>query len=167
MWKQNTNAESRVRLNDDDREYWVNNDGHLYRAYIASGQTMQSFIETNRSNIDSHVQSVISRLSERAALNSQGSSQSPSTMLFEMGRVLGTPDAVDHLAAHGFSPLVLIQRHVTGDWGDLCEHDGVVNSQAIINGGRIFSMYVVGDQKVYVITEADRRCTTVLLWSEY
>lgn len=167
MWELKTNAESRVRLNDDDREDWINNDGYLYRAYTASGQAMESFIEANRSAIDAHVESVLSRLRETVAMTSQGSGPPTNAMLFELGRVIGTPDAVDHLAEYGCSPLVLITRHLTGDWGDLCEHDGVVNCQAIINGGRIFSMYVVGDQKVYVITEADRSCTTVLLSSEY
>ena len=59
MWKQETNAESRVRLNDEEREDWVNNDERLYRAFIASGKTMRAFIRANRSFIDGHIKAVL------------------------------------------------------------------------------------------------------------
>lgn len=59
MWKQQTNAESRVRLDDEEREDWVNNDERLYQAFIASGQTMQAFIRANRSFIDGRVRAVL------------------------------------------------------------------------------------------------------------
>lgn len=61
MWTQQSSADSRIRLNDDEREDWVNNDEPLYQAYIASGQTMQAFIKTNRASIDARIRAVLRR----------------------------------------------------------------------------------------------------------
>jgi len=63
--------------------------------------------------------------------------------------------------------LSLVARHVTGDFGDVCAEDGERNREAIKHGDRIFSSYLVGEQKVWVITEADRSLTTLLLPSDY
>ena len=62
----------------------------------------------------------------------------------------------------------LIRRHVSGDWGDLDEHDVGINTGALKDGGRIFSAYHTTDgTKLYVITEADRSYTTALLPEDY
>lgn len=80
---------------------------------------------------------------------------------------MATPGAIEHLTEHGLSPLDLINRHSSGDWGDLCASDKNLNDQAITDGSRILSAYVVAGEKLYVITEWDRSYTTVLLASEY
>ena len=87
---------------------------------------------------------------------------------FELGNVVATPGAIELLVGAGRSPVEFIARHVTGDWGDLDEHDRLVNEQALLHGGRILSSYiVVGDQRLWLLTESDRSATTLLLPSEY
>jgi hypothetical protein len=66
-----------------------------------------------------------------------------------------------------------LDRHFAGDWGDLDEHDRSVNQEAMIpdedgNLGRILSVYTLPDgATIWIITEADRSLTTVLLPGEY
>ncbi len=59
MWTQKASADSRARLNDDEREDWVSNDERLYMAFIASGQTMQAFVRANRASIDARIRAVL------------------------------------------------------------------------------------------------------------
>ena len=61
----------------------------------------------------------------------------------------------------------LLAMHRYGYWGDLCQDDKESNDEAVKHGGRILSSYLVGIKKVWVITEADRSVTTILLPSEY
>jgi hypothetical protein len=64
--------------------------------------------------------------------------------------------------------LIALKRHHTGDWGDLCEEDIASNEQAMQNGGRLFSTYHdPKGVKFWIITEADRSATTVLLPEDY
>ena len=63
--------------------------------------------------------------------------------------------------------LALVNRHVGGDFGDLGEEDTARNRDAIQCGARVFSAYITPRGKVWVITEADRAVTTILLPSEY
>lgn len=63
--------------------------------------------------------------------------------------------------------LVLLTRHMSGDWGDMCEEDKQTNDQALQHGGRLFSAYNVDGKKVWIITEHDRSATTTLLPDEY
>jgi hypothetical protein len=88
-------------------------------------------------------------------------------MLFSLGHVVATNGALDHLISHGIAPMALITRHSVGDWGNLSRGDKVMNSIAIQEGTRILSAYIVGDVILYVITEADRSSTTLLLATEY
>jgi hypothetical protein len=68
----------------------------------------------------------------------------------------------------GASIIHYLVRHSHGDWGDLCADDKQANANAIKHGGRVLSKYVLSDQTaIYIITEADRRSTTVMLTSEY
>ena len=61
-----------------------------------------------------------------------------------------------------------LSRHSIGDWGDLCKEDERANELALIEGSRILSAYnLVGQPKVWIITEADRSVTTILFPSEY
>ena len=61
----------------------------------------------------------------------------------------------------------LIERHLSGDFGELSEDDAALNRLAVSGGGRVLSSYRVGSEKVWVVTEADRSVTTVLLPEEY
>ena len=61
----------------------------------------------------------------------------------------------------------LISRHASGDWGDVDAEDSETNDRAVKNGDRLVSSYTVSGEKVWIITEADRSSTTMLLPSEY
>jgi hypothetical protein len=88
--------------------------------------------------------------------------------LFHLGDVVATPQSICLLSQSGMSLLDLLQRHATGDWGDLCTDDINANNDALQYGDRLLSSYVISDScKVWVITEYDRSVTTVLLPSEY
>lgn len=92
--------------------------------------------------------------------------------LFSLGRIVATPAALEALEEAGTSTTSLIQRHVTGDFGDVCEEDKQLNLAAIQDGSRILSVYHAGKAKLYVITEAtgdngQRAATTILLPEEY
>ncbi|WP_448620067.1 hypothetical protein [Geodermatophilus sp. URMC 65] len=65
------------------------------------------------------------------------------------------------------NPVKLLLRHVQGDWGDLDEEDKQENEFSVLRHLRILSAYKVGEGKLWVITEADRSVTTILLPEEY
>ena len=102
-------------------------------------------------------------------------SGSISQKTFKLGQVVATPAALAVLKKLNVSPLQLISRHSKCDWGDLCDADWELNNHSLANGMRIFSSYKLacgtGDgpttETVWVITEADRANTTILLPSEY
>ncbi len=84
------------------------------------------------------------------------------------------------LKQFGVQPFALLARHQSGDWGNLDASDMRENSMALVHGHRIFSSYQLTrrgkaepdgassvTEKVWIITEADRSSTTVLLPSEY
>jgi len=85
----------------------------------------------------------------------------------KVGKMVSTPGALRLCQDNGVSPFDYISKHATGDWGNLCEDDIQANVDAIAYGGRVFSKYEIGDDAIYVITEADRSSTCVLLPSEY
>ena len=87
--------------------------------------------------------------------------------LFELGAVVITTNAVQFCADHDINPATLIHRHATGDWGDLDFNDVGANERAIGLEFRIFSSYKFPAGKVWVITEADRSSTCVLLPEDY
>lgn len=84
---------------------------------------------------------------------------------FPFGRLLITPGALDALSTEAVNKA--LSRHALGDWGDLCAEDIRANERALEVGSRLFSAYHDGDTKFWIITEADRSATTVLLPSEY
>ena len=88
-------------------------------------------------------------------------------MQFELGAIVMTTNAVQFCAAHKINPATLIQRHATGDWGDLDSNDVGANERALKLDFRIFSSYKFDAGKVWVITEADRSSTCVLLPEDY
>lgn len=85
---------------------------------------------------------------------------------FRLGQVVTTPGVETdyyHLNLGDY-----IARHATGDWGDLSETDKQANEEALLEGGRIFSSYLMPDGgKMWIITEADRSSTCLLLPEEY
>jgi hypothetical protein len=89
------------------------------------------------------------------------------TAPFPLGRILATPGALETILGAGGDPFAYIARHASGDWGDLCPFDRRENGLALRHGRRVLSSYKVGDGRVWVITEADRSLTTILLPEEY
>jgi hypothetical protein len=84
-----------------------------------------------------------------------------------LGRVVATPGALELFEDAREHPLDLLARHATGDWGDLCTFDRRQNEIALREGYRIFSSYNTPTGQVWIITEADRSVTTILLPEEY
>ena len=84
-----------------------------------------------------------------------------------LGRVLATPGALKLLMETGGHPFELLARHATRDWGELCKYDLRQNQIALREGYRLLSSYPIGTERVWLITEADRSVTTILLPEEY
>lgn len=125
---------------------------------------------------------------------SENSPKTPRRPLFLLGRIVATPGALHLLRQTATSPEVLLMRHITGDWGEICAEDAEENRLSLEQGFRLMSVYrlplkdqavageasvtpersaatnrddeVVG-RRIWLITEADRSCTTFLLPSEY
>lgn len=88
--------------------------------------------------------------------------------LFPLGRLVATPGAIDALAANGQTPTEFLHRHQYGDYGVVDDDDQKANDDAVRCGERVFSAYLLTDGvKVWVITEADRASTAILLPDEY
>lgn len=87
---------------------------------------------------------------------------------FPLGQMVATPGALDALLRVNATPLMFLARHLRGDWGDLSAADRRANDAAIADGTRILSAYTLADGgRIWVITEADRSSTCVLLPEEY
>ena len=84
-----------------------------------------------------------------------------------LGRVVATPRALETILDARGDPFAYIARHASGDWGDLCTQDRRENGLALRHGWRVLSSYEVGGRYVWIITEADRSITTILLPEEY
>ena len=93
--------------------------------------------------------------------------------LFDLGRIVATPGALEALQAAGQQPYEFLARHVTGDWGDLDDEDRSLNDTAMRDGSRILSAYQTRNgERLWIITEAaddhGRRYSSMLLLpSEY
>jgi len=87
---------------------------------------------------------------------------------FPLGQILFTPGAVDALIRANQDVHNFLNRHMNGDWGDLSDEDRVENEFSLEHGFRILSSYTTAaGEKLWVITEADRSATTLLLPEEY
>lgn len=85
---------------------------------------------------------------------------------FPLGRLVATPDALEQLTQHDI--LTALGRHASGDWGDCSEEDRQENDFSLAKGFRILSVYhSQRGKKFWIITEADRSATTVLLPENY
>ena len=86
--------------------------------------------------------------------------------LFDLGKSVTRPKALEVLLCDDI--LKALSRHANGDWGDVCREDWEENELSLREGLRLFSVYhAASGVKFYVITEADRSVTTVLLPREY
>jgi len=87
---------------------------------------------------------------------------------FALGQIVATPGALTAFSQTGEQPSSFIRRHAAGDWGELDQEDVAENELSVEQGFRILSSYRLSDgAKIYVITEADRSSTCVLLPEEY
>lgn len=84
---------------------------------------------------------------------------------FKMGEMLVTKGIYKSITLENI--FALIRRFSQKDWGELSEDDIEMNQIALANGDRLFGRYTVNEFVIYIITEADRSCTTVLLSDEY
>jgi len=86
--------------------------------------------------------------------------------IFRLGRIVSTPNALQSLTREDI--FKGIQRHQAGDWGDLKAPDWEANDRALTQNGRIVSAYnAQSGTRFWIITEADRSVTTVLLPEDY
>jgi hypothetical protein len=91
-----------------------------------------------------------------------------STALFQLGRILATPGAIAAMEEAGQDGGQLLRRHQSGDYGEICQEDWQENELSVAEGFRIMSVYTLANEvKVWVITEAERAATTILLPEEY
>jgi hypothetical protein len=85
--------------------------------------------------------------------------------MFPLGKLVITANAagrLDPIAVHEG-----LWRHASGDWGEIYPEDARENERALRHGGRLFSAYRSGTIRFWVITEADRSATTVLMPLDY
>ena len=87
---------------------------------------------------------------------------------FPLGRILPTPGALQALEKAGQQPQEFLDRHANGDWGQVDSHDANENEISLQRGFRLLSSYTTGaGDRLWIITEADRSATTLLLPEEY
>lgn len=87
--------------------------------------------------------------------------------LLSLGAIVATGGALDLLDRNGINATTYLTRHQCGDFGTICPDDAQENMTAIKYRLRVLSAYDVGTERLWVITEADRSSTTLLLPSEY
>jgi len=87
---------------------------------------------------------------------------------FPLGRIVATPGVLKALEEANQNPFEFLERHQTGDWGELCEEDKRENEFSLRHGFRILSAYRTRNNvKIWLITESDRSYTTLLRPHEY
>ena len=94
--------------------------------------------------------------------------QESGVALFALGQTVITPGAEEALQIAGQTAFDFLRRHVSGDWGELSDDDMKENELSLEEGFRLFSRYQTRKgERLWIITEADRSATTILLPSEY
>lgn len=92
-------------------------------------------------------------------------------MKFELGQLVmtrGIADAMESREVFKAEVNQAFEKYVNCDWGDTCEEDAKANDEAIKTGDdRVLAVYQTSEGKIYIITEWDRSCTTILFPSEY
>ncbi len=90
------------------------------------------------------------------------------TPKFNLGQLVATPGALQVMGKAGQSPVFFLEKHQSGNWGEVCAADAKLNDQALQEGGRLLSSYrTVKGEALWIITEYDRSVTTILLPQEY
>lgn len=85
---------------------------------------------------------------------------------FELGQLCATPNALSQLNQRDID--VALSRHLRCDWGEVCKDDWKANDQALLEDTRLFSVYKADcGEKFWIITEADRSVTTILMPEDY
>jgi hypothetical protein len=94
--------------------------------------------------------------------------ESMSDARFPLGQVVATPGALEAVKRNQAQPLTFLARHQSGDCGDLDSEDRAKNEYPVKHGFRLLSAYTLPDgTRIWVITEADRSSTCILLPDEY
>lgn len=87
---------------------------------------------------------------------------------FGLGQIVATPGAVAAFELCSETPADYLRRHQAGDWGEVCDEDRQENEFSLLHGFRLLSAYTLANgTRLWVITEADRSSTCLLLPSEY
>ena len=87
---------------------------------------------------------------------------------FALGQTFITPGAQEALDMSGETAIQFLRRHMSADWGEVSEDDARENELSLMEGFRLLSSYrTAKGEKIWIITEADRSATTILLPSEY
>ena len=87
---------------------------------------------------------------------------------FSLGQTVATPRALDALRRTGQPATAFLMRHQLGDWGVVDADDAKANDWSVANEARILSAYKLADEtRIWIITEADRSSTCILLPEEY
>jgi hypothetical protein len=94
--------------------------------------------------------------------------QESSVTRFALGQTYITPGAEEALMIAGQTEIEFLRRHMSNDWGELSDEDVRENELSLEEGFRLLSAYrTAKGQKLWIITEADRSATTILLPDEY
>ncbi len=129
-------------------------------------------------SMNSTIPSKLPVLAVSVATDDRGAQRPSIEPLFPIGQLVATPALLRLLQRHQVAYETLLHRHVHGDWGDLDSQDRERNEAALLDGGRLLSAYALGTQDsagfdtdtvptVWIITEAGRGWTTLLLPDEY
>jgi len=112
---------------------------------------------------------MLARLSARCAEReaAQGEDRTAGKPKVPLGAVYVTPGIVETFGEDFAEVLAALRRHENGDWGAVCDEDAAENDSALTFGERILSAYETEHGTIWIITEADRSATTVLLPAEY
>ena len=89
---------------------------------------------------------------------------------FELGQTVMTRGVAALCEENCAFPILIaacLNKHVSGDWGEVCDEDRAENEDALKVGNRLMSVYTLGETKIWIITEWDRSVTTVLFPEEY
>jgi hypothetical protein len=92
----------------------------------------------------------------------------PKPKIVPLGKIVATPSALEVIEDSGQFSLDFIKRHQKGDWGEISSEDWELNDLALECGDRLLSCYTTkSGNRIWIITEADRSVTTLLLPEEY
>ncbi|MBN9519236.1 hypothetical protein J0H58_12060 [bacterium] len=90
----------------------------------------------------------------------------PNLLPVPLGQIVATPAALGVLTQPEI--VAALRRHASGDWGNVDAEDRAANDDALHDGTRLLSVYQSASGTTFwVITEADRSVTTVLLPDDY